>query len=127
MATKGFTNKRCPAVSAPPVRTSKISSAREAQVLRVVLPDKNLFFGSSRALPPPAPENILPAHAQLGLSSRKQMASEAKNFHATVIEKVNKQPDTPQQILAAQVAAETKRCCPPTPAMHMHAAVVCDM
>jgi len=37
------------------------------------------------------------------------MASEAKNFHATVIEKVNKQPDTPQQILAAQVAAETKR------------------
>ena len=97
------------AVSAPPAQAPNISSTREAVVLRVVLPDKTLFFGSSRSVSSPAPVNILPAHVQLGLSSREQMAAEAKNFHATVIDKVNQQPDTPQQKLAAQVAVETKR------------------
>jgi hypothetical protein len=74
-----------------------------------VLPDKNLFFGSSSAAPTAAPVNLLPAFAQLGLDSREEMASESQKFHATVIDKVSREPSTPHEKQQAEVAKETKK------------------
>ena len=74
-----------------------------------MLPDKNLFFGSSSAAPHAAPVNLLPAFAQLGLNSREEMASESQKFHATVIDLVSREPSTQHEKQQAEVAKETKK------------------
>ncbi len=74
-----------------------------------MLPDKSLFFGSIRTSVTPHPVNVLPALAQLGLNSREEMESESQKFHATIIDKVSREPSTLHEKQQAAAAQDTKK------------------